>query len=315
MSKIFKSSVLSYLSLIVGIVGIVGSDALEHGSSRSSRSSLALVESHAWESGKLWLWSYQFDAFSLPCFLAGLTVGVLLTVTAFGFLTDRLSFPAEKRCKNLEDGEKTSETTQTTQASQATGEREPKEEHQNHTEQEQQEQQQFRVEESLHLFWPRCAWLVAMLLVQSLSSLILDSFSGLMQRHMSLAFFLTMLVGLGGNAGGQSVVLTVRRLALGNTVKVSEQFHVGLMLVLVMAPVAFVRALLQQTSWRESLAVGASAAVITVVATVVGTALPKLLWFFQVDPAHGAVGVQVLMDIAGIAVVCCLGYLFLESSL
>ena len=74
MSKIFKSSVLSYLSLIVGIVGIVGSDALEHGSSRSSRSSLALVESHAWESGKLWLWSYQFDAFSLPCFLAGLTV-------------------------------------------------------------------------------------------------------------------------------------------------------------------------------------------------------------------------------------------------
>lgn len=242
-------------------------------------------------------------------------MGVLLTVTAFGFLTDRLSFPAEKRGKNLEileDGETTSETSQTTRA---TGEREPKgpkEEHQKHIE---QEQQQFQVEESLHLFWPRCAWLAAMLLVQSLSSLILDSFSGLMQRHMSLAFFLTMLVGLGGNAGGQSVVLTVRRLALGNTVKVSEQFHVGLLLVLVMAPLAFVRALLQQTSWRESLAVGASAAVITVVATVVGTALPKLLWFFQVDPAHGAVGVQVLMDIAGIAVVCCLGYLFLESSL
>ena len=30
--------------------------------------------------------------------------------------------------------------------------------------------------------------------------LILDSFSGLMKRHMSLAFFLTMLVGLGGEA-------------------------------------------------------------------------------------------------------------------
>ena len=52
--------------------------------------------------------------------------------------------------------------------------------------------------------------------------------------------------------------------------------------------------------------------------------------FFNVDPAHGAVGVQamrdldlvepvavcstvqVLMDIAGIAIVCGLGYLFLE---
>eukprot|EP00435_Cladocopium_sp_Y103_P045234 s2742_g12.t4 len=254
-------------------------------------------------------WSFsQFNAFSIPCFLAGLTVGVLLTVTAFGFLTDRLSFPAvtaEKRGSLEIDGE-TSETTQAT-----AGEREPKDPKEDH----QVEQIEYRVEESLHLFWPRCTWLVAMLLVQSLSSLILDSFSGLMQRHMSLAFFLTMLVGLGGNAGGQSVVLTVRRLALGNTVKVSEQFHVGLLLVLVMAPLAFVRALLQQTTWRESLAVGASAAVITVVATVVGTALPKLLWFFQVDPAHGAVGVQVLMDLAGIAIVCCLGYLFLESSL
>lgn len=102
----FKSSAVC-LSLIAEIVG---SDALEH------RSSLALVESHAWESGKWWQWSFsQFDAFSIPCFLAGLTVGVLLTVTAFGFLTDRLSFPAEKRGKNLEileDGETTSETTQ-----------------------------------------------------------------------------------------------------------------------------------------------------------------------------------------------------------
>ena len=35
-------------------------------------------------------------------------------------------------------------------------------------------------------------------LVQSVSSLILDSFKGLMERHMSLTFFLTMLVGLGG---------------------------------------------------------------------------------------------------------------------
>lgn len=61
----FKSSAVC-LSLIAEIVG---SDALEH------RSSLAFVESHAWESGKWWQWSFsQFDAFSIPCFLAGLTV-------------------------------------------------------------------------------------------------------------------------------------------------------------------------------------------------------------------------------------------------
>mmetsp|Transcript_43720 Transcript_43720/g.81567 ORF Transcript_43720/g.81567 Transcript_43720/m.81567 type:complete len:300 (+) Transcript_43720:77-976(+) len=226
----------------------------------------------AWES-----WTFNF-----PSFLAGLTVGVMCTVMALGFLTDRLDgVPVVGEDK--ERGEAPLQRLQ---------------------------RESF---ESLHLFAPRCTWLVAMLLVQSLSSLILDSFKGLMQRHMSLAFFLTMLVGLGGNAGGQSVVLTVRRLALGKAVQVSEQLHVGLLLVLVMAPLAFVRAYMQQTPVGESLTVGASAAVITVVATVVGTALPKLLWFFNVDPAHGAVGVQVLMDITGIAIVCGLGYIFLEQ--
>ncbi|CAE7252955.1 unnamed protein product [Symbiodinium natans] len=212
-------------------------------------------QSHGWES-----WSFNF-----PSFLAGLTVGVLFTVMALGFLTDRLD-----RREPVSDKEVEAPL--------------PRESL-----------------ESLHLFGPRCTWLVAMLLVQSVSSLILDSFKGLMQRHMSLTFFLTMLVGLGGNAGGQSVVLTVRRLALGKAVQVSEQLHVGLLLVLVMAPLAFVRAYMQQTPLSESLTVGAAAAVITVCATVVGTALPKLLWFFNVDPAHGAVGVQVLMDIAGTA--------------
>eukprot|EP00438_Fugacium_kawagutii_P020671 Skav217594 [mRNA] locus=scaffold3512:149898:154078:- [translate_table: standard] len=106
-------------------------------------------------------------------------VGVLVTVAAFGFLTDRLSSSAEKdekrRGESLEDGDAQQPADSETATRETT-----------------------EVAESLHLFWPRCMWLVAMLLVQSLSSLILDSFSGLMQRHMSLAFFLTMLVGLGG---------------------------------------------------------------------------------------------------------------------
>eukprot|EP00439_Symbiodinium_sp_Y106_P056671 s3190_g7.t5 len=179
---------------------------------------------------------WESFSFNIPSFLAGLTVGILFTVMALGFLTDRLDRRELAEAKEPE-------------APPAPLPRESL--------------------ESLHLFGPRCTWLVAMLLVQSVSSLILDSFKGLMQRHMSLTFFLTMLVGLGGNAGGQSVVLTVRRLALGKPVQVSEQLHVGALLVLVMAPLAFVRAYMQQTPLSESLTVGASAAVITICATVV----------------------------------------------
>jgi len=233
-------------------------------------------------------------SFQLPSFLIGLTVGVLCTVVAVGTLTDRLnrSKPADKAlssASSMDVDELNPEQVSKTQSepSECSG-------------------------QSLHLFWPRCGWLVSMLLVQSVSTLILGSFQGLLEKHMDLAFFVTMLVGLGGNAGGQSVVLTVRRLALGQPSFVSEQVLVGLQLALILAPMAFCRAMLQQTPWRDSITIGCAAAFITVIATCLGTSLPKLLWFLGVDPAHASVAVQVLMDITGITIVCLLGYLIIE---
>ncbi|KAH0478049.1 MAG: hypothetical protein KVP17_003071 [Porospora cf. gigantea B] len=72
--------------------------------------------------------------------------------------------------------------------------------------------------QSLQKFWPRLGWLVGLLLFQSVSSFILRRFEGMIQHHTAVVLFLTMLVGAGGNAGGQSVVLGVRGLALGNIV-------------------------------------------------------------------------------------------------
>ena len=47
------------------------------------------------------------------------------------------------------------------------------------------------------------------------SSFILASFEKLLQRHSVIVFFLTMLVGAGGNAGNQAAVLVIRGLATG----------------------------------------------------------------------------------------------------
>lgn len=161
--------------------------------------------------------------------------------------------------------------------------------------------------ESLHLFWPRLGCLVLMLMIQSISSLILNGFENLITNHPSLVYFLTMLVGLGGNAGGQSVVLSVRRIALGDPVYVSEQLLVGLKMSLVLCPLAFLRAIVQKTSWPMAIVIAASALVITIVATTFGTAMPKILLAIKMDPAHAACIIQVLMDIGGIAVVCLFG--------
>ncbi len=44
--------------------------------------------------------------------------------------------------------------------------------------------------------WQRASWLIALLLIQSVSSGILKNFEELLNRHMIITFFLTMLVGM-----------------------------------------------------------------------------------------------------------------------
>merc|ERR1719356_1277812 len=106
-----------------------------------------------------------------------------------------------------------------------------------------------------------------MLLVQSASSIILSSFKGLVQNHVSLVFFLTMLVGLGGNAGGQSVVLAVRKLAKGEQdISVPEQVQVGFLLGCVLGPLAFLRSFVSGSSVQVCLTIGLSAGIVVMVA-------------------------------------------------
>jgi len=161
--------------------------------------------------------------------------------------------------------------------------------------------------EAPECFWPRCFWLVVMLMVQSLSSFILSGFQDLIASHPTLIYFLTMLVGLGGNVGGQSVVLAVRRLALGHPIYIRKQALIGLALSGVLVPIAFVRAMIQQTSLPICITIGASAGVITTSAALLGTALPVVFASMGTDPAHCAPLIQVIMDMFGIFTVCIFG--------
>ena len=52
----------------------------------------------------------------------------------------------------------------------------------------------------------RAGWLVGLLILQSCSSFILSNNQGLLESHIVLVQFLTMLVGAGGNAGNQASV-------------------------------------------------------------------------------------------------------------
>ena len=69
----------------------------------------------------------------------------------------------------------------------------------------------------------RATWLIGLLIAQSCSSFILADNEDLLATHPTVIFFLTMLVGAGGNAGNQASVRLIRGLATGEVTGSREQ--------------------------------------------------------------------------------------------
>ena len=180
----------------------------------------------------------------------------------------------------------------------------------------------------LHLFWHRAGWLVFLLLCQSSSSFILQRFEFLIKAHPTVIYFLTMLVGAGGNAGGQSTVLVVRRLAVSavhghETLPflrmVGPEVLVGVKLAIVLGAAAFLRCVAFKVYGAECIAICLSMLVIVFSSTALGAALPLFLSKLGMDPAHAGATIQVrlaakatlrgkqrlrLMDVSGVALTC-----------
>jgi len=267
-----------------------------------SQSDLASVDRHAQPS------------LHMQSFLGGIVVGLLIAVLVAALMSSFVSLD-NMRDRKRSAPEATAGSTDSTHAGsvnqpsegsgQATRGGNREEAHPLDSE--------FGAAENLHLFWPRCAWLAAMLLIQSISSFILSRFQSLVDSHDDLLFFLTMLVGLGGNAGGQSVVLAVRRLAKGERdISVPDQVRVGFLLGCVLGPLAFLRAIVSGSSTQVCLTIGLSAGIVVIFATGIGTAVPKVLNYMKSDAGQASSMIQVLMDIIGISVVCGLGMLILQ---
>jgi Mg/Co/Ni transporter MgtE len=180
--------------------------------------------------------------------------------------------------------------------------------------------------ESLHKFWHRAGWLILLLMCQSTSSVILEHFDVLIRSHPVVIYFLTMLVGAGGNAGSQSTVLVVRQLALAAVGRrkgeplddrfslrriVCSEVSVGARLALVLFVGTFVRCVVFQVRGVECLAICLSMLAIVFVSTLVGAALPVLLNRLKMDPAHAGATIQVIMDISGVSLTCVVSCLVL----
>jgi len=156
----------------------------------------------------------------------------------------------------------------------------------------------------------RMSVLTGLMVIQSASGIILGQFEELIQKHVVVTLFLTMLVGAGGNAGNQSTVNVIRGLATGQVNRATSakvvltESKMGVVLGAVLATVAWLRVVLTGGGFVSAIAIGGSVFCIVATSTLVGAALPILLHRNGVDAAHAGPAIQVLMDILGVTITC-----------
>lgn len=137
-------------------------------------------------------------------------------------------------------------------------------------------------------------------------------------------YFLTMLVGAGGNAGNQASVRVIRGIAVGalspNNHVARWQFlfrelKMALGLSIIVAIVGFMRTILFHSITPLSEAIAITVALYMIVFTSIcfGAILPFILQRLGVDPAHSSTSIQVIMDILGVYLTVAVTSLLLDS--
>ncbi len=165
----------------------------------------------------------------------------------------------------------------------------------------------------------RAYWLVGLLALQSCSGFILSRNELLLQDHPVIVYFLTMLVGAGGNAGNQASVRVIRGLALGTlnpttqSQFLSRELRMAFALSAILSIAGFTRAIIFQTPFPETIAVTLALSMIVFSSICLGAVLPLVLQKMGVDPAHSSTTIQVIMDILGVVLTVFVSTAVLDS--
>jgi magnesium transporter len=155
----------------------------------------------------------------------------------------------------------------------------------------------------------RIGWLLLLFVAGTLTSAVLHRFEGELATVVALAFFIPLLIGTGGNAGAQTVMTVIRSLALGEVgVRhawrvVAREALTGVLVGLLVAPVAFGQALLWKAPFKLALTVAVTMFSICVWSTTVAALVPILAQRLRVDPALlSAPLITTLVDATGLVI-------------
>jgi magnesium transporter len=136
----------------------------------------------------------------------------------------------------------------------------------------------------------RLPWMIIGLLGGIVGSRVIALYEPQLRIHPEMAYFMTLIAAMGGNAGVQSSAIVVQSLAGGNITgnllrRLAKEFSVALIGGFVCAAILLGYSLLFTDSFSLSITVAISLISVIVLASILGTFIPLMLDRFKIDPA------------------------------
>ncbi len=155
----------------------------------------------------------------------------------------------------------------------------------------------------------RLPWLIITIFGGLLSSFVISNYQGALAADQTLAMFMPLLAGMGGNVGTQSSTLTVRNIAINDirgveawralAQEIIVGFIVGLICALIVAGLSY----FMRGRYLLSVIVGVAMWANIVTAATIGTIVPLLFKRVGVDPAvASAPFITTTIDITGLSI-------------
>ena len=155
----------------------------------------------------------------------------------------------------------------------------------------------------------RVVWLFVLLVTNTVTGTIIRSQEAILQQVVTLAAFIPLLTGTGGNVGAQSSTVVIRGLNtdeiqdLGAAKVVLREVMAGLLLGVILGTVATLWAYWLQGNLSVAVSVGISLVAIAFLASLAGSALPFLFRSFNLDPAlMSAPFITTAVDVLGVLI-------------
>jgi len=165
----------------------------------------------------------------------------------------------------------------------------------------------------------RVVWLFVLLLTNTVTGTIIKGQEDILAKVVSLAAFIPLLVGTGGNVGAQSSTVVIRGMntdeirGMGALQVIGREAIAGALLGSMLGVVATVWAFFLQKNLSVAIAVGVSLLAISILASVSGSTLPFLFRFLRLDPAlMSAPFITTAVDVLGVVIYFSLARLILR---